>query len=132
MNTISRYFWKALALPEPPECRHVRDRRLPVPCVHCGHDFPSLPCPWHVLEGKRAPATAYLRTPAHHSLRMASVKVEPKTFIITATQVKDFHLAMLVQQRLFYLCVSRPLKILLGHISRELIETLKEEKCLQG
>lgn len=40
-------------------------------------------------------------------------------------QVKDFHLAVLVQQRLFYLCVSKPLKILLGHISGELIETLK-------
>lgn len=40
-------------------------------------------------------------------------------------QVKGFHLAGLVQQRLFYLCVSKPLKILLGHISGELIETLK-------
>lgn len=40
-------------------------------------------------------------------------------------QVKGFHLAVLVQQRLFYLCVSKPLKILLGHISGELIETLK-------
>lgn len=40
-------------------------------------------------------------------------------------QVQDFHLAALVQQRLFYLCVSKPLKILLGHISGELIETLK-------
>lgn len=40
-------------------------------------------------------------------------------------QVKDFHLAVLVQRRLFYLCVSKPLKILLGHISGELIETLK-------
>ena len=40
-------------------------------------------------------------------------------------QVKDFHLAVLVLQRLFYLCVSEPLKILLGYISGELIETLK-------
>lgn len=63
---------------------------------------------------------------------MASVKAGPKTFITTATPVEGFHLAVLVQQRLFYLCVSKPLKILLGHISRELIETLKEEKCLQG
>lgn len=63
---------------------------------------------------------------------MASVKAGPKTFITAAAPVKGFHLAVLVQQRLFYLCVSKPLKILLGHISRELIETLKEEKCLQG
>lgn len=72
--------------------------------------FPFLPCPWHVLEGTSAPATASLRIPVYLSLWMASVKVGPKTFIITATQVKDFHLAVLVQQRLFYLCVSKPLK----------------------
>lgn len=32
--------------------------------------------------------------------------------------------------KVFYLCASKPLKILLGYISRELIETLKQEKCL--
>lgn len=46
-------------------------------------------------------------------------------FLSPPLQVKGFHLAVLVQQSLFYLCASKPLKLLLGYISRELIETLK-------
>lgn len=46
-------------------------------------------------------------------------------FLSLPLQVKGFHLAALVQQSLFYLCASKPLKLLLGYISRELIETLK-------
>jgi len=46
-------------------------------------------------------------------------------FLSPPPQVKGFHLAVLVQQSLFYLCASKPLKFLLGYISRELIETLK-------
>lgn len=85
-------------------------RKVPAPCVYGRHASPFLPCPWHVLEGKSAPAPDGLRIPVYLSLPMASVKAGPKTFIITATQVKGFHLAVLVQQRLFYLCVSKPLK----------------------
>lgn len=46
-------------------------------------------------------------------------------FLSPPLQVKGFHSAVLVQQSLFYLCASKPLKLLLGYISRELIETLK-------
>lgn len=95
------------------------------PATHASSGQASLTLPWAGdAPARRAGALGQVgELQPLPSLWMPPRKAGPETS--PRLQVKDFHLAVLVLQRLFYLCVSEPLKILLGHISGELIETLR-------
>lgn len=118
------YFWKALEERGVLQSAGLESGMFPAPCAYSGRAFFTLPLAGECAGVVGSSATEGLRAPGSRGFGglIGKWDLEPSSPLL---QVKDFHLAVLVQQRLFYLCVSKPLKILSGHISGELIETLK-------